>query len=1226
MNSKVVQSVMNSRSAQKVAEFFVEKGRSAQDFFNLPESEMEQQLVAKYRKAQASAREFINKTKTAVTEDTDFKNFQHDIQEGMADIASIAKKIWRGEATDEDIANFQAAMKVRAKSLGQTAKSAGQRGYAAGKKTYGRAKVKAAEIKSMIQTNVNGFLETEKGQKVLEKFRQAKAKYGTVHDKVGNKLGPVRTAVKNALGKAADVTTEEIDNLIDELDRVDRGEATTGSSKVLSAYDKVKAGMGTARDAMSDPKKAAEAAKKTWDKIKKLFEKPIEHEQAQLLYNAYVDKCEKQGVTHLKFMEWCKAFDIKIKGQGPFSGGIRGFFQWTRKKDREIWTKFMGGAMLAPFRFVGGMFSNTRIGNTIGKIPLVGKLTGLSGKGSAAAGAGNLAAKAGGLAMSAGLGLGKAATEMMPAPMRMLVQAPFTAIGAMATGMGEILKFMGFRTKQEDAEKKKQEKLKKKQEKQDKEKNKSGGWLNRLKFWGKKKDEDSGKGGEKKGFLARLKEFKTPLTIMGGILGVFGLCKMLNIGVQDLIKGVTSVVSTIASVTKGIYDFFGGGFTGILGVLGAGLGVKALANLAIKGLGKLAWGATKGLGKLAWKGIKGAGKLAWAGVTKLFSKAKKPKVSIDAKGRARDAKGRFVKQTKINVPKAKAPTVTPKKVPGGAPKLPGNGGGILASIIRKIKDVAGWAAKPFIWAFEKAKEKIGKLIDKINKGWQAVKSKFKMITKAITKPKVITRVGKTAIGKFAAKIGCYLASATGFGMILSIGLAIWDIIWICKYVFMDDKSLPAAICLQFLGVDLTDPKEQEALEIDENKLIAEADQNSEQGAIGSEEELGERRELGDGGFFNFRNPISVINDTWDNFTGKHSATNVKQNDSVISLLTQIRDILAAGISVSPGSSSATFASNGGYSSSSSGDAANSSPIAGLGPNVEGSTKAERAASMAQGNTSKYIESLGGGNYGIDKSTKVSDKGVVLAKDGSKASTTSVGRCATYVNKAITDAGYEGYTRGDGWQVGNSLAKIGWQKVAFDPNHPEQFKPQKGDVVSFGRAGGSDYISDGNNKYGHAAIYNGNKWVSDFVQNEMSPYTRNATKKKISYRYATVWRDPANSTGSGVEMGSGDSNISSYDRAKYSNRATSLSSSVASKTSTSGNTKSVINIDTSSVSNILQESYKVHVASRDLLQEIRDAVVANTQTTQAAAQQAQQPANNVMPESAIRLQHNSYNFG
>ena len=285
---------------------------------------------------------------------------------------------------------------------------------------------------------------------------------------------------------------------------------------------------------------------------------------------------------------------------------------------------------------------------------------------------------------------------------------------------------------------------------------------------------------------------------------------------------------------------------------------------------------------------------------------------------------------------------------------------------------------------------------------------------------------------------------------------------------------------------------------------------------------------------------------------------------------------------------------------------------GLGSDIDSSTMARKAASMADNNTSTVYKASNGG-YTVDNDL-VKEKRGMTAEDGHKDKKMSIGRCATYVNKAIVDAGYQNYGKGDGWQVGSSLAKIGWQQVAFDPNKPNSFKPQKGDVVSFGRSSSTDPA------YGHAAIFNGTNWVSDFVQSQMSPYTANKTRLANSYKVATVWRDPANATGSGTELGSGD--ISAYDRAKYTTRANSLSNSVASRTSTSGNTRSVINIDTSSVSNILRESYKVHVESRNLLEQIRDAIQtmsSNTSTTLAQ----QQPANNVMPESAIRLQHNSY---
>lgn len=112
---------------------------------------------------------------------------------------------------------------------------------------------------------------------------------------------------------------------------------------------------------------------------------------------------------------------------------------------------------------------------------------------------------------------------------------------------------------------------------------------------------------------------------------------------------------------------------------------------------------------------------------------------------------------------------------------------------------------------------------------------------------------------------------------------------------------------------------------------------------------------------------------------------------------------------------------------------------------------------------------------------------------SRAGTDSKHRCAEFVNKAIFEGGYRNYGNGSGkgghgWQVGTSLAAIGWRPTGAP------FKV--GDVAVFDRAQST------NPTYGHAAILTRQGWVSDFKQREMSPYSNKAE----SYKHATVYRD------------------------------------------------------------------------------------------------------------------------
>ena len=113
-----------------------------------------------------------------------------------------------------------------------------------------------------------------------------------------------------------------------------------------------------------------------------------------------------------------------------------------------------------------------------------------------------------------------------------------------------------------------------------------------------------------------------------------------------------------------------------------------------------------------------------------------------------------------------------------------------------------------------------------------------------------------------------------------------------------------------------------------------------------------------------------------------------------------------------------------------------------------------------------------------------------------------GQCAKYVNNAIEfGGGYKGYGRGHGFQVGQSLAGIGWQPIST------AHKPKIGDVAVF------DRDSSTNPTYGHTAILTKGGWVSDFTQRGMSPYSNPNSLKHVS-----IWRDTGKQGGFGSFTG------------------------------------------------------------------------------------------------------------
>lgn len=112
--------------------------------------------------------------------------------------------------------------------------------------------------------------------------------------------------------------------------------------------------------------------------------------------------------------------------------------------------------------------------------------------------------------------------------------------------------------------------------------------------------------------------------------------------------------------------------------------------------------------------------------------------------------------------------------------------------------------------------------------------------------------------------------------------------------------------------------------------------------------------------------------------------------------------------------------------------------------------------------------------------------IAAARASRAAHSSSTGRCALYVRKALQAAGYEFTPNPSAYQYATrgTLAKAGFVKISN--NTP----PQVGDVVVFDRSA--------KHRHGHIQIFDGSNWVSDFRQSDINPYSD-------VYSY-TTWRD------------------------------------------------------------------------------------------------------------------------
>lgn len=136
----------------------------------------------------------------------------------------------------------------------------------------------------------------------------------------------------------------------------------------------------------------------------------------------------------------------------------------------------------------------------------------------------------------------------------------------------------------------------------------------------------------------------------------------------------------------------------------------------------------------------------------------------------------------------------------------------------------------------------------------------------------------------------------------------------------------------------------------------------------------------------------------------------------------------------------------------------------------------------------FVPANNGEDKNINSSVgKGSDKAVKAATYAtSNAASTSRGRCAEYVRKALQAAGYKFTPLGSAYMYNDLLGTIGFTRVPNDGQY------MIGDVIVYGRTGG--------HPHGHIQIYNGRNWVSDWVQRSIMPY-RSGRGGAV-----TLWRD------------------------------------------------------------------------------------------------------------------------
>lgn len=160
-------------------------------------------------------------------------------------------------------------------------------------------------------------------------------------------------------------------------------------------------------------------------------------------------------------------------------------------------------------------------------------------------------------------------------------------------------------------------------------------------------------------------------------------------------------------------------------------------------------------------------------------------------------------------------------------------------------------------------------------------------------------------------------------------------------------------------------------------------------------------------------------------------------------------------------------------------------------------------------TGKLYGNLQSGAAAVTDAAASAKRGVkdgIAAAKGKYSATRTADECALYVRKALDKAGLNnGQSLGHAYEYNQSLPKIGFVKLDVPIG---KYKPQNGDIAVFdkgyvkGVSGSSEYT---NHEYGHVCIYENGKWVSDHVQDDMSPF--NNKSRRILNQIVTLWRHP-----------------------------------------------------------------------------------------------------------------------
>ena len=725
-------------------------------------------------------------------------------------------------------------------------------------------------------------------------------------------------------------------------------------------------------------------------------------------------------------------------------------------------------------------------------------------------------------------------------------------------------------------------------------KERANSWKDRIKLFSRDKYK-SGKGDKKKGFMAGVANFvkEHPTMSLGlGITAMVGLLRALNISmddVKDFASGIWKGIKFIGNTISSIWNFIKHPIDG----------VKNLASNAWDGV-KSMFGFKDDKNKSEKEnntdskdesdGISG-GEIAGVGAATLGAAYVGKKVYNVGKMVASPfiSAGKFAAEGATLGAKAMGYALKPN-VPGKESFLTK-----FRTLIMKSIEKISWALPSGLVETMKSKA-TGALnyVKKVMPSWDAMKNGFDKLVKVVKRKSPATAT--KALTKLSAKLAAYFGSAaTGVGVILTVGLALWDIGWIIKYWLSDGMSFWGAVAKQVLGIEITD-EDMEATDKD----------------IKSVQQLTSGNKLyfwGDKGFYYRRPDGSTV--TISNSVAREMFSVSEINAAINEYKKEQERITvhktANNLSYNNGSGTRKPINNVNYNTTTT----NSTPnITGRNtPNKEGLAKKVDERSKINSSIPKPTASAS-----MQGSVQAAQAAAIASE---RAAPKSTGKCAMRVRQALEASGYQEPPGrpGSAYQYATTgfISKYGFERLNVDPI---SYKPQTGDISITDRFN--------NHQHGHIAIYDGKNWISDFKQKSINIYSdlpRSNAKNLIS-----IWRHPGYGTPSSDEAslnGSQDLTLSEElkikdtPKAKYANleitpnsksTSTPSTTSVASYSSSKSSTSKTSNTEIASKSPTISMTETNKILSKQLEVQVKQLEVQMN-----------------MDQTLTQLLNNSHNF-